>query len=197
MSDDLRFIQLLVLPRSLPAYSCGEFFLQRRWCIMGNKGLNIQTWRKGILKWKSLFCFWLVLYFLFRIFWNSLLAYLLIYIDIVIGQPGLGPWNNRRYGLIIILMWGTSQVLIKLVLAVWHHIKFHLTCCYNTLEPGRKEKVDALWEGLNMEYKQIERMAIDKLSHTQIMQVASHPASKKRWYHYKWIIFMSLNNDDA
>lgn len=119
------------------------------------------------------------MFHLFRIFWNSLLAYILIYIDIVISQPGLGPKSNRRYGLIIILIYGTSQVLIKLVLAVWHHIKFHLTCCFNTLEPGRKEKVDALWEGLKMEYKQIERMAIDRLSHTQIIR-ASQAASKRR-----------------
>jgi hypothetical protein len=85
---------------------------------------------------------------LYRIFWNSLLAYIFIYLDIVINQPGLGPRSNRRIVLIAIAIYGTMQMLIKILLALWHHLKFHLTCCFNTLEPGRKEKVDALWSRL-------------------------------------------------
>lgn len=132
---------------------------------MGNKGFYLKTRGSWVLARESLFRFCLVRLSLFRIFWNSLLAYVFIYIDLVFDQPGRGTGNNRRYGLIIIVMYGAFQVLIKTILAIWHHFKFHLTCCFNTLEPERKQKVDILWEELKLEYKHIETMAINRESH--------------------------------
>ena len=70
---------------------------------------------------------------LFRIFWNSLLAYIFIYLDLVIDQPGIGPRANRKLVLVAIALYGTSQIFVKLVLALYHHFKFHLTCCFNML----------------------------------------------------------------
>lgn len=56
----------------------------------------------------------------------------------MIAQPGVGPNNNRKLVLIAIAIYGTVQMFIKLILAYYHHIKFHLTCCYNMLEEGRR-----------------------------------------------------------
>jgi len=53
----------------------------------------------------------------------------MIYVDVVIYQPGTGTQNNRKWVLIIIAMYGTSQFLIKALLAIFHHIKWLLTGC--------------------------------------------------------------------
>ena len=78
---------------------------------------------------------------IFRVFWNAVIAYLCIYIDIVIAQPGTGPDNNRRIVLIAIAIYSTIQITIKLALALGHHLKFLLTCCQAPMAPGRKEQV--------------------------------------------------------
>lgn len=53
----------------------------------------------------------------------------MIYVDVVIYQPGTGAQNNRKWVLIIIAIYGTSQLLIKSLLAIFHHIKWVLTDC--------------------------------------------------------------------
>ena len=76
-----------------------------------------------------------------------------------------------------IALYGTSQIFVKLVLALWHHFKFHLTCCFNMLEKGRKEKVDALWARLYQEYRDIEEMTVSRMSHSKIID---HAAKSQR-----------------
>lgn len=97
---------------------------------------------------------------LYRLFWNAIVAYLCIYVDVVVAQPGLGADNNRKFVLIAIALYGTSQMFIKLFLAISHHVWWMISsysrCCRAMLEDGRKERVDALWKALRREYNQIE-----------------------------------------
>jgi hypothetical protein len=90
-----------------------------------------------------------------------------IYVDVVItNQPGMGPDNNRKIVLIIIALYGTAQMFIKLFLAICHHVWWMISrysrCCRAVLEEGRKERVDALWKTLKEEYAQIEAEILAK-----------------------------------
>jgi len=108
------------------------------------------------------------------LFYNALLAYVCIYVDIVVAQPSTGPNNNRRYVLIAIAFYGTIQMFIRLTLAIGHHMWWLLTrvsdCCRGTLEKDRLEKVNALWDKLNRDYQKIEELAIDRMSHSKIIK---------------------------
>ena len=99
----------------------------------------------------------MVFFSLFRVFWNAIIAYIFIYVDIVVSQPeaGSGTTNNgARIILVIIAIYGTAQMFLKLILAYFHHIKWMLTnCCRSKIEPERKDKVKAIWRELNYEYR--------------------------------------------
>lgn len=56
------------------------------------------------------------------------MAYIFIYVDVVIAQPNVGPDGNRKIILIVIAIYSSVQMLIKLILAIYHQIKFLLTC---------------------------------------------------------------------
>jgi len=84
-----------------------------------------------------------------------LLAYIFIYVDVVIPESGTGPQNNRKMVLIVIAVYGTTQMLIKSMLAIYYHFKWLFTdcrCCRNPLFPDRPQRVDKLWSRLNAEY---------------------------------------------
>ena len=90
---------------------------------------------------------------LFRIFWNAILAYLFIYIDTVVSQPEAGSGttsSGTRLILVIIAIYGTVQMFLKLILAYFHHFKWMFTnCCRGKMEEGRVEKVERAWKELN------------------------------------------------
>ena len=79
----------------------------------------------------------MVIYSLFRVFWNAIIAYLFIYIDIVVTQPDAGVGTTSqgaRIILVVIAIYGTAQMFLKLVLAYFHHIKWMLTdCCQSPM----------------------------------------------------------------
>jgi hypothetical protein len=85
----------------------------------------------------------------------------MIYVDIVIYQPGTGVQNNRKWVLIIIAIYGTSQFLIKALLAIFHHIKWlvcNCGCGSKILGPDdRENKVKAFWEQSNRDYRRERR----------------------------------------
>lgn len=93
---------------------------------------------------------------LLRLFYNCLLAYIMIYVDVVIYQSGTGKQNNRKWVLIIIAIYGTSQLLIKSLLAIFHHFKWMLTdcrCLRKPLAEGRDTIVNNYWKHTNEEYR--------------------------------------------
>ncbi len=76
----------------------------------------------------------------------------MIYVDVVIYQSGTGPDNNRKWVLIIIAIYGTSQLLIKSLLAIYHHFKWMLTSCRclgKKLAEGRIDLVNRYWSASN------------------------------------------------
>lgn len=93
-------------------------------------------------------------------FYNCLLAYIFIYVDVVIPESGTGPQNNRKMILVIIAIYGTSQMFLKSVLAIYYHLKWLFTdcrCCRKVLYPDRAQRVNKLWEKLNTEYREATR----------------------------------------
>lgn len=71
----------------------------------------------------------MVIFNLLRLFVNVLLAYVFIYIDVVIPESGTGPLGNRKWILIIIAIYGTAQMLVKSCLAIYYHFKWCFTDC--------------------------------------------------------------------
>lgn len=71
----------------------------------------------------------MVLFPLYRLFYNCLLAYVLIYIDIVIPNWTTGPNENRRIIIICIGFYSTAYFLLKSVLAIYHQLKWILSGC--------------------------------------------------------------------
>lgn len=79
----------------------------------------------------------------------------MIYVDVVIPESGTGPQNNRKWILIIIAFYGTSQMLLKSLLAIYYHIKWCFTdcrCLRKTLYPDRIQKVEEFWKKINNDY---------------------------------------------
>jgi len=87
---------------------------------------------------------------LYRLFYNCILAYILIYIDIVIPNDTKGPNNNRRIILICLGYYSTFYFLLKAMFAFSHQIKLICrscaSCCSKPLLEGRVEKVRKYWE---------------------------------------------------
>ena len=84
------------------------------------------------------------------------MAYICIYVDIVVNQNSISSNQNRKIVLIIIAFYGTGQLAIKLILAIFHHFSWMLSgCCQNHMEEGRVEKVNQLWNSLYKEYEDI------------------------------------------
>jgi hypothetical protein len=74
----------------------------------------------------------------------------------VIPQKDTGPNGNRKYVLIAIAIYSTTQLLIKGLLAIYHHFKwmlFDCKCIQGMLYSGRPDKVKSLWKKLDGEYK--------------------------------------------
>lgn len=88
------------------------------------------------------------------VFWNSILAYICIYVDVVITQGSLGPGENRRKVILGIAIFGSIQLLIKIVLAFYHHVYYHAICCKRPLEMERSEKVKDFWKNQNGKWKE-------------------------------------------
>jgi hypothetical protein len=98
----------------------------------------------------------LVTILLFRLFYNCLLSYIMIYVDVVIPESGTGPQDNRKWVLIIIAIYGTAQMFIKSMLAIFYHFRWMLTdcrCLRKPLYPERAEKVNQFWDKINDEYR--------------------------------------------
>ena len=116
-----------------------------------------------LIRYKNLL---MVLLTLFRLFWNSILAYIFIYIDIVVcqGNSNSNVCTNLSGGnggagivLVCIAIYSTTQMFLKLVLAMGHHISWMLcNCCRGTLEEDRRDKVNRLWGDLKREYAGIQ-----------------------------------------
>jgi hypothetical protein len=59
--------------------------------------------------------------------------------------------------LVFIAFYGTSQMFIKAVLAIYYHFKWCFTdcrCLRKTLFPDRLEKVQKFWVKINEEYRE-------------------------------------------
>ena len=88
-----------------------------------------------------------------------MLAYLFIYIDSVVTQPNAGTGttsSGARLILVVIAIYGTSQMFVKLVLAYIHQIGWMLTnCCRGQMEAGRIDRVLKVWKDLNYEYEEV------------------------------------------
>lgn len=93
---------------------------------------------------------------LFRLFYNCILAFLFVYVDVVIPESGTGPQGNRKMVLIVIAIYGTTQMLIKALLAIYYHFKWMITDCRclndKPMYEDRVPYVDKLWEKLNHDY---------------------------------------------
>lgn len=81
----------------------------------------------------------------------------MIYVDVVVYQSGTGTQNNRKWVLIIIAIYGTSQLLIKSLLAIFHHLKWLITECRCLRKPlagqGRDTLVKNFWTNSNDSYR--------------------------------------------
>lgn len=75
----------------------------------------------------------------------------MIYVDIVIYQSGTGQKNNRKWVLIIIAIYGTSQLLIKGLLAIFHHLRWIFSCCNDKplAEEQKLKNVNLYWKQSN------------------------------------------------
>lgn len=88
------------------------------------------------------------------VFWNCILAYVCIYVDVVITQGSLGPNGNRKKVILAIAIFGSAQLLIKIILAFYHHIYYHVICCKRPLEVERLRKVQDFWNKQNGEWRE-------------------------------------------
>ncbi len=99
----------------------------------------------------------MVLLLLFRLFYNCIFAYILIYIDLVIPNWTTGPNDNRRIILICIGFYSTSYFLLKAIFAFYHQIKWILTscgrCCHQPLCLNRIDRVKEYWRRSDTEYR--------------------------------------------
>jgi chitin synthase len=86
------------------------------------------------------------------LFYNCLLAFIFIYVDVII--PESSDVNGSRNGsvmLIIIAFWGTLTILLKSMFAMYYHFKWVLCekCCLeltSTSEESRKDLIDKYWQ---------------------------------------------------
>lgn len=92
-------------------------------------------------------------------FINCVAAFIFIYVDVVIPESGTGPLGNRKWVLIIIAMYGTSQMFIKSVLAIYYHFKWMFTDCrclnQKPMYEDRLPHVNRLWSKLNQDYNKL------------------------------------------
>ena len=98
----------------------------------------------------------MVTIYLFRLFVNCVLAYIFIYIDIVIPETCTGPFGNRKIVLIVIAMYGTAQMMVKAGLAIYYHFKWCITDCrcwnQKPMYEDRLEHVERFWKKINDDY---------------------------------------------
>jgi hypothetical protein len=73
----------------------------------------------------------------------------------VIPESNTGPKDNRKIVLVIIAIYGTVQIFLKSILAIYYHMKWVFSdcrCCRKPLFPERLNKVNDLWKKLNNDY---------------------------------------------
>jgi hypothetical protein len=102
----------------------------------------------------------MVLSSLFRLFFNCIFSYILIYIDIVIPNWTTGPNENRRIILICIGYYSTTYFLIKALLAIYYQVKWILNCrrcCKSPFAKNRLDKVRVYWDKINQDYETIAK----------------------------------------
>ena len=89
-----------------------------------------------------------------------MLAFIFIYVDVVIPESGTGPLGNRKWVLIIIAVYGTVQMLVRCVLAIYYHLKWCFTDCRclnkRPMYEDRLDHVQRLWRKLNAEYLELK-----------------------------------------
>lgn len=103
----------------------------------------------------------MVLMTLFRLFVNALLAYIFIYIDVIIHENDTGDAAKRRIVLIAIGIFSTITFTIKCVLAIYHHLKWVLTsfkCCQKQMYPNRIDGVESFWKNERFEFSKIRKV---------------------------------------
>ena len=108
------------------------------------------------------------------------MAYIFIYLDAVVDQPEAGSGMTSpgaRFILILIAIYGTSQMLVKLILAYIHQIGWMLTnCCQGQMEKGRLEKINKCWTILNEQYTTVMKEVLVGERHSKIIR--KKPKSK-------------------
>jgi hypothetical protein len=96
------------------------------------------------------------------LFYNCILAYILIYVDIVVPQR-----EGKEGGIVLlaICIYATVQIAIKTLLALWNFLGWALVhlfqkCCRLTMEPETNLKLTKdIFDGLKSEYaKERERI---------------------------------------
>ena len=84
--------------------------------------------------------------FYVRLFINSILAFIFLYIDIISFENGTS--NDGGKVLLAIAVYATAQLAIKVILALLYHIIEHcrILCCYkNIAEDTRAQAINDYW----------------------------------------------------
>lgn len=85
-----------------------------------------------------------------------MLAYVFVYVDVVIPESGNSALGTRKWILIFIAMYGTAQMIVKAGLAIYYHFKWMITDCRclnrKPMYEDRIPQVTRLWQKLNQEY---------------------------------------------
>lgn len=92
------------------------------------------------------------------------MAYLFIYIDTVVAP-------TSQMVLVGIAIYGTLQMFVKLVLAIWHHVGWMLcNCCRVSMEPERRVEVENVWRRLKDDYREkVQKSVMDREPRSRII----------------------------
>ena len=92
----------------------------------------------------------------------------------MVAQPNAGTGTTSagaRLILVIIAIYGTSQMFIKLILAYIHQIGWMLTnCCRGQMEAGRMDRVLKVWKDLDYEYEEVMNDVLAGDKHSNIIR---------------------------
>lgn len=88
------------------------------------------------------------------LFYNALLAYIFIYIDIVVLESDNPSANGQRGALVLIIIafWVTITIVLKTLFAFYYHFKWLFTekCCLKLMDEEerdqRRDRIDAYWK---------------------------------------------------
>ncbi len=99
---------------------------------------------------KSYICRRLVWCFLFRLLYNSILAFIFIYIDFFLPRS-----TNKGLMLLIIGGYASAILFIKVVLAIFHHLKWMIaekSCRHLAVSKERTEAIEKFWANYYKKY---------------------------------------------